>query len=186
LGDHAERRAGDEQIPDEAEQLRGHVEPEMLRGAAVELHIQTQSSRQTLTHDRDAEEDAGVTAEQREGGVEDLSHRHGPQLHGSHWSSFAVKMPPRCRTREPRPCRNSRGVLGSRRRSTSCSSSSSRASAPAWPRPCATPASSPSRDRKSTRLNSSHQIISYAVFCLKKKKHKRHRRHNSDLRYTHL
>src|SRR5258708_22014127 len=28
------------------------------------------------------------------------------------------------------------------------------------------------RDRKSTRLNSSHQIISYAVFCLKKKKKK--------------
>src|SRR5207244_12809426 len=27
-----------------------------------------------------------------------------------------------------------------------------------------------SADRKSTRLNSSHQIISYAVFCLKKKK----------------
>src|SRR5258708_31025119 len=27
-------------------------------------------------------------------------------------------------------------------------------------------------DRKSTRLNSSHQIISYAVFCLKKKKTK--------------
>src|SRR5947208_9935806 len=28
-------------------------------------------------------------------------------------------------------------------------------------------------DRKSTRLNSSHQIISYAVFCLKKKRIKR-------------
>src|SRR5438477_8595188 len=28
------------------------------------------------------------------------------------------------------------------------------------------------RDRKSTRLNSSHMSISYAVFCLKKKKHK--------------
>src|SRR5438552_6071821 len=27
----------------------------------------------------------------------------------------------------------------------------------------------PHTDRKSTRLNSSHQIISYAVFCLKKK-----------------
>src|SRR5437588_2297692 len=26
-------------------------------------------------------------------------------------------------------------------------------------------------DRKSTRLNSSHTVISYAVFCLKKKKH---------------
>src|SRR5436853_2205765 len=30
-----------------------------------------------------------------------------------------------------------------------------------------------SRDRKSTRLNSSHLGISYAVFCLKKKKKKR-------------
>src|SRR5207244_13029754 len=30
----------------------------------------------------------------------------------------------------------------------------------------------PAVDRKSTRLNSSHQIISYAVFCLKKKKKK--------------
>src|SRR5258708_16745660 len=29
-------------------------------------------------------------------------------------------------------------------------------------------------DRKSTRLNSSHQIISYAVFCLKKKKKSTH------------
>src|SRR5436190_13596838 len=28
------------------------------------------------------------------------------------------------------------------------------------------------RDRKSTRLNSSHTVISYAVFCLKKKKYK--------------
>src|SRR3712207_8913445 len=28
----------------------------------------------------------------------------------------------------------------------------------------------PSKDRKSTRLNSSHANISYAVFCLKKKK----------------
>src|SRR5438034_3516811 len=29
---------------------------------------------------------------------------------------------------------------------------------------------SQARDRKSTRLNSSHTVISYAVFCLKKKK----------------
>src|SRR5947207_9170385 len=35
-----------------------------------------------------------------------------------------------------------------------------------------TPSSAPipRRDRKSTRLNSSHTVISYAVFCLKKKK----------------
>src|SRR5256885_7128441 len=30
-----------------------------------------------------------------------------------------------------------------------------------------------SRDRKSTRLNSSHLVISYAVFCLKKKKNEK-------------
>src|SRR5256885_7779056 len=35
------------------------------------------------------------------------------------------------------------------------------------------------RDRKSTRLNSSHLVISYAVFCLKKKKNKQ-----SPIRYT--
>src|SRR5687768_17738080 len=33
------------------------------------------------------------------------------------------------------------------------------------------------RDRKSTRLNSSHGYISYAVFCLKKKKKKKHTTH---------
>src|SRR5256885_17206040 len=32
----------------------------------------------------------------------------------------------------------------------------------------------PRQDRKSTRLNSSHLVISYAVFCLKKKKNKKH------------
>src|SRR2546430_9448432 len=53
----------------------------------------------------------------------------------------------------------------------------------AWRKPCApmsasrsAPARSPPAptcwaDRKSTRLNSSHSQISYAVFCLKKKKH---------------
>src|SRR3712207_8655593 len=34
----------------------------------------------------------------------------------------------------------------------------------------APPTISPAEDRKSTRLNSSHANISYAVFCLKKKK----------------
>src|SRR5437764_10552745 len=35
-------------------------------------------------------------------------------------------------------------------------------------------------DRKSTRLNSSHRCISYAVFCLKKKKRKKSTRHSLD------
>src|SRR5437588_2242077 len=35
------------------------------------------------------------------------------------------------------------------------------------------------RDRKSTRLNSSHTVISYAVFCLKKKKKKEKKKQNT-------
>src|SRR5690606_40748557 len=42
------------------------------------------------------------------------------------------------------------------------------ANCPRWPP--TTPDSCGPRDRKSTRLNSSHVKISYAVFCLKKKK----------------
>src|SRR2546426_10585066 len=40
--------------------------------------------------------------------------------------------------------------------------------------PCGSPRRRPPRDRKSTRLNSSHLVISYAVFCLKKKKKNTH------------
>src|SRR2546422_7746758 len=38
----------------------------------------------------------------------------------------------------------------------------------------------PTPDRKSTRLNSSHGYISYAVFCLKKKKNKHERSNKED------
>src|SRR5258708_14066584 len=41
----------------------------------------------------------------------------------------------------------------------------------------------PPSDRKSTRLNSSHQIISYAVFCLKKKKN-HDKRHQYEQKHT--
>src|SRR5206468_5392047 len=44
-----------------------------------------------------------------------------------------------------------------------------------WPR-----AVSVRSDRKSTRLNSSHDQISYAVFCLKKKKNKEKKRRNTE------
>src|SRR5947208_10496720 len=42
-----------------------------------------------------------------------------------------------------------------------------------FPRKSSAAADATILDRKSTRLNSSHQIISYAVFCLKKKKKKK-------------
>src|SRR2546422_8104187 len=48
-----------------------------------------------------------------------------------------------------------------------------------WP-PRAVRERSSESDRKSTRLNSSHGYISYAVFCLKKKKKKIYIIHNND------
>src|SRR2546422_2570377 len=39
-------------------------------------------------------------------------------------------------------------------------------------------------DRKSTRLNSSHGYISYAVFCLKKKKNEQRAGHRDHSRYV--
>src|SRR3712207_7786476 len=44
------------------------------------------------------------------------------------------------------------------------------ARSPGYQRSCSRDKESFARDRKSTRLNSSHANISYAVFCLKKKK----------------
>src|SRR5689334_24959547 len=55
---------------------------------------------------------------------------------------------PQCRNRLPAPDRGGRTVPGK-------------------------PVPAPRGDRKSTRLNSSHSSISYAVFCLKKKKNKK-------------
>src|SRR2546428_1981516 len=58
-------------------------------------------------------------------------------------------------------------------RSSGLRATCSRASSPSATRPsfsCDACAS----DRKSTRLNSSHDQISYAVFCLKKKKNREH------------
>src|SRR5256885_9885788 len=45
-------------------------------------------------------------------------------------------------------------------------------------------ASSTDADRKSTRLNSSHLVISYAVFCLKKKKRHIHIEHASKVTHS--
>src|SRR5437588_7200288 len=43
----------------------------------------------------------------------------------------------------------------------------------------------PAVDRKSTRLNSSHTVISYAVFCLKKKKKSQQPTDDNSMAYTH-
>src|SRR2546426_12097100 len=60
------------------------------------------------------------------------------------------------------PISPSRGSRGGARRSASSTATACRTKR-RW-------ISSRGRDRKSTRLNSSHLVISYAVFCLKKKK----------------
>src|SRR5689334_24784374 len=83
--------------------------------------------------------------------------------------SIRGRVPPRAGARRARPLPHHpldelprrRGVLGTgggrvRRRGTSAPTARRRRT----------------QDRKSTRLNSSHSSISYAVFCLKKKKKK--------------
>src|SRR2546426_8971291 len=69
-----------------------------------------------------------------------------------------------------------------------CSAPASVSSAAVWAvvtpitrMPAARPAWTPTTesDRKSTRLNSSHLVISYAVFCLKKKKKKQNKHINT-------
>src|SRR3712207_7665999 len=51
--------------------------------------------------------------------------------------------------------------------------------------PTKVPCQLASTDRKSTRLNSSHANISYAVFCLKKKKKTPHPERNNTKLYNH-
>src|SRR5256885_12066180 len=52
-----------------------------------------------------------------------------------------------------------------------------------WNRPSTSPRyrRAASTDRKSTRLNSSHLVISYAVFCLKKKKKRLQMQHRATI-----
>src|SRR5207244_13308608 len=73
----------------------------------------------------------------------------------------------------PCPLPNREGAPSGRNGGDYASSvSSSSVSASAGAEACA------GADRKSTRLNSSHQIISYAVFCLKKKKKNTYTKNN--------
>src|SRR2546427_5491147 len=69
--------------------------------------------------------------------------------------------------KKPSPCRgnkNGRASAAPKRHRARCTGVDACPTVPSRFRCC--------RDRKSTRLNSSHSQISYAVFCLKKKKTK--------------
>src|SRR5699024_11849054 len=70
------------------------------------------------------------------------------------------------------PTRRSSDLISCLARASLCLPLPVRWLLPRWPalRPVQWSSSALSSDRKSTRLNSSHVSISYAVFCLKKKK----------------
>src|SRR5690349_22414025 len=68
-------------------------------------------------------------------------------------------------TEPPPPEPSIKRMIGMRKRVASCSD--------IFGLPLIEASAEPPRDRKSTRLNSSHVEISYAVFCLKKKKKER-------------
>src|SRR2546422_6405121 len=65
-------------------------------------------------------------------------------------------------------------------RSCRCGETTCGSAPPALARAERSPELSPGRDRKSTRLNCSHGYISYAVFCLKKKKATRYCRYQGE------
>src|SRR2546426_6568950 len=69
--------------------------------------------------------------------------------------------------REAAPARARRAITGGALRAPD----GARARRAPTPSPEPARGQQPAADRKSTRLNSSHLVISYAVFCLKKKKH---------------
>src|SRR5690606_39758052 len=103
-----------------------------------------------------------------------VSHR---SLDPPHLHSFPTR---RSSDLRPPSSPSTKRSASSRPPSPTCPSSSGRIarSSPSGTRRCrwgtiATRASSRTPDRKSTRLNSSHVKISYAVFCLKKKKKRR-------------
>src|SRR6266550_1484872 len=88
------------------------------------------------------------------------------------WPALLTQpLPGASHARSRRPRRSRRGSAGGRTRDLAVVPWS--AAAPSRPRAnrCVSPGSF-RQDRKSTRLNSSHGYISYAVFCLKKKKKK--------------
>src|SRR5256885_9308196 len=71
----------------------------------------------------------------------------------------------------PSPCPRAQGQASDR----ACAAPATSSSTPWANRPMRRPSCEKAEeldrgDRKSTRLNSSHLVISYAVFCLKKKK----------------
>src|SRR5256885_13146080 len=61
-------------------------------------------------------------------------------------------------------------ICATRWRSSQARAYSNGSASSTFSRQTSVPRASRNRDRKSTRLNSSHLVISYAVFCLKKKK----------------
>src|SRR2546421_7297645 len=82
------------------------------------------------------------------------AHPRAPPLMASE-RDRGTPAPPR---RPRRSCRGCRQTCWCRRTNLACRKCPGSPTPPPWP------------DRKSTRLNSSHDQISYAVFCLKKKK----------------
>src|SRR5437763_2406415 len=93
------------------------------------------------------------------------------------WSSDVCSSDLRNPLRSPPPKYRGRGKKARQQRSTTARS----------PQPLKRPGrKTPARrDRKSTRLNSSHRCISYAVFCLKKKKKKKTELQRRTSQYAH-
>src|SRR5699024_12876687 len=97
-------------------------------------------------------------------------HRHYATLHLAPTSAFLFHRRGAPRPLHSFPTRRSSDLSASRTACSTASRSPATASTGSTS-PSATGWTSRTGDRKSTRLNSSHVSSSYAVFCLKKKRH---------------
>src|SRR6266446_7353288 len=113
-----------------------------------------------------------LAAGRRGGGASRARRTGGPEIRPARRAVGAGEKTRHCRRGDRRPCElRCAGACLRRQRATHGVPRPSRLSA----RRCgpARAGRKRRRDRKSTRLNSSHLVISYAVFCLKKKKKKK-------------
>src|SRR5207249_9586908 len=99
----------------------------------------------------------------------DHHHLHSfPTRRSSDLSSYAEKRGPAVPASTLSRCRPTRVTAGTRRRWDRRSHRTHGVTGRSRSSPASAASFRSSRDRKSTRLNSSHVSISYAVFCLKK------------------
>src|SRR3989454_7395942 len=101
-----------------------------------------------------------------------MSDTVGPHAASLAWNRCFIRRAHNLRAARNLATSSNRSVNAAKKNDTRGASSFTSSPAATARRTYSSPFANGLEDRKSTRLNSSHLVISYAVFCLKKKKKK--------------